>query len=161
MPKGGFEPQCPQSSIPGTWPTNHWPMPHFESYTEGRSGAWCISCVCGCQVWARVCEKGVDGVLCGAQTHKCPTVLYTGLYCTVLYNITSQPLRQRVVLYIVLYCTLDCTVLCCIILPHNLWDKGLCCTLYCTLRIAFFTPAMASKETRLTVSITSVNLWGH
>ena len=47
-------------------------MPHFENFTEGRAGAWCISCVCGCQVWARVCEKGVDGVLCGAQTHKCP-----------------------------------------------------------------------------------------
>ena len=21
--KGGFEPRCPESSIPGTWPTNH------------------------------------------------------------------------------------------------------------------------------------------
>ena len=105
--------------------------------------AWCISCVCGCQVWARVCEKCVDGVLCGAQPHKCPTVLYTGLYCivlydinsqplrqrvalytalycTVLYNISSQPLKVRVALYIALYCTLDRTVLYCIILPHNL-----------------------------------------
>ena len=56
-------------------------------------------------VGACVCEKGVDGLLCGAQTHKCQIVLYTGLYCTVLYNITSQPLRQRVVLYTVLYFT--------------------------------------------------------
>ena len=38
-------------------------MPHFENFTEGRAGASCISCVCCCQVWARVCGKGVDGVL--------------------------------------------------------------------------------------------------
>ena len=42
-------------------------MSQVDHFTEGRAGASCVSCVCGCQVWARVCEKGVDGVLCGPK----------------------------------------------------------------------------------------------
>jgi hypothetical protein len=56
-------------------PANPYPMPTFESLTEGIARTWCFSCPCCCcwQVWARECVwKGVDGVLCGVQAHKCP-----------------------------------------------------------------------------------------
>ena len=74
-PKGGLEPESLESPILGTWPANHYAMPAFENFTEGIARASCFSCPCCCcwQVWARVCVwKGVDGVLCGVQAHKCP-----------------------------------------------------------------------------------------
>ena len=38
-PKGGLEPESVESPILGTWPANHYPMPAFENFTEGKEKA--------------------------------------------------------------------------------------------------------------------------
>ena len=58
-PKGGLEPLFIESPILGMRPANHYTMPAFENFTEGKETASCFSCPsCCCQVWARACVCG-------------------------------------------------------------------------------------------------------
>ena len=125
-PTGGLEPESVESPILGTWPANHYPMPAFKNFTEGKERSSCclptttpcltttpcqlsnflprkkkghrVACqplphanfrkfdrgqskgivfflslllMSGVGACVRV-WKGVDGVLCGVQAHKCP-----------------------------------------------------------------------------------------
>jgi len=58
-PKGGLEPLSVESPILGKTPGNHYTMPAFENFTEGKARESCFSCpCCCCQVWARACVCG-------------------------------------------------------------------------------------------------------
>ena len=58
-PKGGLEPLSVESPILGMRPGNHYTMPAFGNFTEGKETASCFSCpCCCCQVWARACVCG-------------------------------------------------------------------------------------------------------